>query len=72
MRMMFRENIARVRGKGGRCIPVPVVLLRLVVLGRVLGFCRHCQQLLTEPLRHHVRTGHGDGCVCRVAEVVVS
>lgn len=27
------------REKSGRCVPVPVVLLRLVMLGRVLGLC---------------------------------
>jgi hypothetical protein len=40
MRRDRRRPLVRVRGLSKEwCVPVPVVLLRLVVLGRVLGFC---------------------------------
>jgi hypothetical protein len=57
------------RGEGS--IPVPVVLLRLVVLRRVLGFC--AMPLVISPvvlLERRKRTGHGDGCGCRFGCVV--
>lgn len=49
-------------------VPVLVRLLRLVVLGRVLGFCV-VSVLLCKYIGTNIHTGHCDGCGCGICLV---
>jgi hypothetical protein len=54
----------------GYCVPVPVVLRRLVMLGRVLGFCATNQRASMAIIPCTQRTGHCDGFMCRIVGVM--